>query len=143
MKSLRNTLIPALRAEAQAVAIYQAEVFWTRHPERRAFLTHILREEEAHLGALSHWCELSKLDREVNRLAGWGLGTVLACLPWRLLCYLQSKAEGQAAMIYQRAKQESESLHLPVSIIEVLHEAQASENRHAKMFSIDAPKISP
>ncbi|MCM0606151.1 MAG: hypothetical protein KA715_08680 [Xanthomonadaceae bacterium] len=142
MKSLRNTLLPALRAEAQAIAIYRAEVYWVRGANRKAFLTHILKEEEAHLGALSHWEKLSPIDHFINTAAGLIIGSLLASLPWKWLCPLQSKAELQASQIYKIAKNKLELAQGPKSVIKVLHEALSSENRHAQMFLIDAPLIS-
>lgn len=114
-----------------------------RNSEKKEFLTHVLKEEESHLGALSHWARLSRLDHLINTVAGMILGSVLILLPWKWLCLIQSKAELQAAQIYKKTKDELELNSGLKSIIEVLHEALASENRHAQMFLIDAPRISP
>jgi rubrerythrin len=132
MKKVRQARI----SEIQAVAIYEAEVFFIRSVSRREVLREILQEERCHEGALSAFVSVSSFEIVLNRIAGWCIGGVLAALPFQLLCKVQSWAETEAANIYESA---AESMATSINVEEVklrreLLHARDQELRHAQIF---------
>jgi rubrerythrin len=137
MKRIRKCVARARASEIQAIAIYEAEVFWIRRPERREPLLDILREERAHDLGLRPWSESGRFSDGLNRLAGWILGTILAGLPWPTLCRVQAWAEEEAARIYARALAELRLIReFPVdsALLECLAHARDQEREHASRF---------
>lgn len=136
-KSSRKALEAAAVAEAQAIAIYEAECFWVRNPDRRALLAEILAEEKSHRSFLAEWVKLGGAEEFLNRASGWVLGSLLSALPWRAFCRVQSWAENQAKSIYLRAVASIEGdpeILDPSRLREGLIEAAESEDRHARRF---------
>lgn len=142
---MKETRSPALKAaavaEIQAIAIYQAECFWIRQPERARLLRETLEEEQAHGRFLEEWVEIGAFEVALNRVSGWILGSVLALLPWRLLCRVQSWAEGQAKEIYVRALARA-NLGRDPRLKQGLEEAIASEAGHAAKFYTESLRAS-
>lgn len=93
-------------AEIQAIAIYQAELFFIRRADRREILSRIYREEIEHDGSIQPFVSVGAIESGLNRVVGWILGSFLAALPWKILCRIQSWAEAEAAQIYKAARDE-------------------------------------
>lgn len=93
----------AILAEEQAIAIYQAEVFFLRG-KHRAVYRETLKEEESHLLGLESYLGTlgwgANFYRRLNRIGGLILGSVLSALPdlWRTRVH--AWAEASAAAIY-------------------------------------------
>ncbi|MBC7385864.1 MAG: demethoxyubiquinone hydroxylase family protein [Cryobacterium sp.] len=123
-------------SEVQAIAIYEAEVFFIRKPERRALLKSILQEEKDHDAGLSEWAQHSAVSLKMNRALGLTLGTALSLLPWKILCHVQAWAEDQAADIYANALRElsAQTEAVDPSITEALTHAEMQEREHAQRF---------
>lgn len=119
-------------AEIQAIAIYEAEIFWIREESRRLVLQAILVEERAHDESLADFASPSVVTRRASQLAGWMLGTTLAALPWLWMCRIQAWAEDEAARIYETAARSAES-HSPELVTTLLH-AASQERAHAETF---------
>ncbi|MBL7715593.1 MAG: demethoxyubiquinone hydroxylase family protein [Bdellovibrionales bacterium] len=136
-EKLKAALHQAAVAEVQAIAIYQAEVFWIRKKERAQILQQILVEERSHGSFLAHWSRPSPSVIVFNRVSGWALGTFLALLPWSWLCRIQAWAETQAQEIYLRAMEVAKSEALGEDrddlIRGLLHSAE-SEGMHSNTF---------
>ncbi len=134
---IRKALRSAALAEVQAIAIYDAECFWIRDPRRRAILERIRAEEVAHSGFISGWVRLQAWERVTNQAVGRVLGTLLACLPWKILCRVQGWAEAQASAIYLQTLREVEGSAQAErwpDLLEGLRDAARSEGEHAAEF---------
>lgn len=121
-------------AETQAIAIYEAELFFIRREDRRSLLREILCEEREHDEAMESQVPLGAFTLAVNRLAGWILGSFLACLPWRWMCRVQDWAEGQAAEIYEKAAIDAKAIGAPESLVGAIITAGIQERDHAAQF---------
>jgi rubrerythrin len=119
-------------AEIQAIAIYEAEVFWIRETSRRTLLLSVLEEERVHDSELRPWVEVRALSVLTNRIFGWLFGTLLAVLPWTLMCRVQAWAEEEAAKIYERASKKT-GANEPELKARLLS-AHAQELKHAARF---------
>ena len=143
-KLTKSALQSARQSEVQAIAIYQAEIFWTKNKIKRELLNQIYFEEISHDDSIKKWVELSRLSLIINQFAGFILGSVLSLLPWKLLCKVQSWAETQAGHIYAQAAYQVKNDPIQTSehpkIIEALEHAQEQEYAHAKTFSQEAQK---
>jgi demethoxyubiquinone hydroxylase (CLK1/Coq7/Cat5 family) len=128
----------ARTSEIQAIAIYEAEVFWIRRPLRRAILLEILHEERTHEDDLRPWGPLGQVSLSLNRSAGWVIGSVLSILPWKWMCRVQAWAERAAAQIYSDALSEVLSATDDRSRIRALEDrlahARDQELVHASRF---------
>ena len=101
-----------------------------------------------HDSGLRPWHESGWFSAGVNRLLGWILGTLLACLPWRVLCSVQSWAEGEAARIYAETLADLNALRgvvIESSLLERLAHARDQELEHASRFvaCLDGPGKNP
>ena len=135
-----NALRGVRSAEIQAIAIYRAECFWIRKAERQNLLNEILTEELAHDGEMAKWVEIGAVERAFSIVGGALLGTFLALLPWRWMCWVQSVAEIAAADIYARAAERVRVLPIDSSeLMEVLGHAESSERSHAARFKNRPP----
>jgi demethoxyubiquinone hydroxylase (CLK1/Coq7/Cat5 family) len=106
LNRVEKAVARARASEIQAIAIYEAEVFWIRRPERRSVLSEILSEERVHDDDLRPWNPLGVKFVFASRCAGWLLGSALSLLPWRGLCRVQAWAERAASEIYADALSE-------------------------------------
>ena len=132
-------LLNAFFAEQQAIAIYEAQVFW-RPGESGLVFREILAEERAHrlslepfLGEHKSMKILVMLLRPFNVLAGWGFGSVLSMLP-RKICYRAHVwAEEDAAKTYDDTAKKI-PLDAPRTLHESLIHAATQERTHARIF---------
>jgi len=133
---MQRTLRQVLRAEAQAIAIYTAEIYWVKKPARRAALLKIRDEELEHQNNLAPYSPALRVSLDLDRFSGLILGTLLSLLPWRALCAVQSWAENEAAQIYARAEKTLRvcSGDLPAGLLEKLQAAEQQELAHSRFF---------
>lgn len=131
----------ALSTEEQAIAIYEAEVFW-RGVGPRGIFREVLEEERNHHSELVPF--LGQGHRQAsfwNRLAGWLVGSVLSLLP-RKICYkLHVLAEEAAAGVYEEASRDLKAIEKGLSsapnweaLYLALGSAAAQEKGHAERF---------
>lgn len=123
-------------AEIQAISIYEAEVFWVRSPNRRALLVAVLAEERSHERGLREYSAVSRMGALVARIPGWVIGSLLAALPWKVMCRVQAWAETEAAAIYTKAMVEYGRTRLPLDprVMAELERARDQELEHASLF---------
>ena len=127
----KRILSKAAAAEEQAIAIYQAEVFW--RPEQ--IFKEILLEEIQHREHLP--VSLFPLFSWLQRGSGWILGSIFCLLP-RALCYQAHVwAEREAAKIYLDCYNalKSQDFSEKEEILASLQEAEAQERAHAQRFA--------
>jgi rubrerythrin len=132
MKQLLN----AFSAEQQAIAIYEAQVFWRPGPSGRLFRD-VLNEERQHRHGIEPYLNdrlLKLLVTPFNVLAGWLLGTLLSLLP-RKVCYqIHVWAEKEAAKTYEQTALQVANI-APKPLLEALHHAAMQEREHAARFA--------
>ena len=127
-------------AEIQAIAIYEAEIYLARTPERKKLLHGIYDEEIEHDEILSRYANPSSFEVGLNRVVGWLVGGVLSLLPWTWLCRIQSWAENEAAKIYEsglgdvRAEWKRIGVSGDFLLESALYEASVQEKRHSEQF---------
>jgi rubrerythrin len=130
-------LLNAFSAEQQAIAIYEAQVFW-RQGSSGAIFRKILKEERDHrLGIEPYFNHpwVKGVISPFNILAGWVLGTVLSILPRRWCYEIHVWAETQAAETYENTAQ-SLPIGAPQVLRDVLAHAAKQEHEHARQFSL-------
>lgn len=139
-KRISKILRVANSAEEQAIAIYEAEMFW--RPEK--IFAEILAEERDHLRSISF--EANGLFSISNRLAGWVLGSALSILP-RSICYrVHIWAELEAAKVYENAHKALKALDLSAEqqkLLPALLAAQCQEEEHSLRFQNHLKNIFP
>lgn len=146
-KSILNALQKARMTELQAIAIYEAEVFWIKEPKRHKILNSILLEEINHHDSLYEYVKPhTRFEQKKEQIltsflknSGWLIGSALAALPWKLLCKVQSLAELQASKAYSDAISEiHQSLEpnetFPDDVLKILKEAEEQEKNHSFIF---------
>jgi rubrerythrin len=128
-------LFGALYAEQQAIAIYEAQVFWRSRSDELIF-REILAEERLHSLSIEPFVKLnfaSFLIRPFNILFGWLFGTLLSMLP-RKLCYrIHVWAEKDAAKTYEDAARKTSKDEAP-ALYDALTHAARQEYQHAERF---------
>ncbi len=135
-----------MRAEAQAIAIYEAEIYW-RGPGEENVFAEILAEEQNHAHSLSAFSE----DRagRIEQISGWILGSLFCLLPRRLCFLLHAWAEQEAQKIYllthAKLLKDEKSLNSKrlAELLELLKEAAAQEKQHSERFRKLAKKALP
>jgi rubrerythrin len=129
-------------SEIQAIAIYEAEVFWIRASERKEVLERILAEEKHHDAGMAAYSDVSPLLAFLSKIAGWLLGSVLAGLPWSWMCRVQAAAEREAAKIYRGAAAEIRRIEPShPGLIHELEQAETQEEGHAREFDTLADSL--
>ena len=128
-------LLNAFSAEQQAIAIYEAQVFWLPR-ESGAVFRDVLAEERAHRLSIEPFMGIQTVVLMIspfNILMGWVFGSVLSLLP-RKVCYrIHVWAEEEAAKTYeQTAKKIPPSA--PSRLREALIHAAHQEHEHASRF---------
>lgn len=142
MTHFEKILYSAWSAEIQAIAIYEAEVFWCRHPEKRTELIRILNEERHHRDQMQAWVQDRRIVRKINQIAGWILGSSLVWIPEPYFSKIQSWAEWQASEIYKKAASDLERSGVgDASVREQLIEAANQEAEHARFFADRARRL--
>ncbi len=136
MSTTEKIVYPAWIAEIQAIAIYEAEVFWCRSEGLKSELIRILNEERSHAGVMNEWVTDRPWARKWNRLAGWVLGSFLSTIPDPYFSRIQSWAENQASEIYEGASLNAaqDQLSNP-RLFAVLKHASEQEREHAQFFA--------
>jgi rubrerythrin len=128
-------LLGALNAEQQAIAIYEAQVFWRPRSVDPIF-REILAEERLHSLNIEPFVKLSFasfLIRPFNVLFGWLFGTLLSMLP-RKICYrIHVWAERDAAKTYEKAAGQTSKVEMPALYVALTHAAR-QEYEHAERF---------
>ncbi len=128
-------LFGALYAEQQAIAIYEAQVFWRPRSSDLIF-REILAEERLHNLSIEPFVKLNVVSimiRPFNVLFGWLFGTLLSLLP-RKLCYrIHVWAEKDAAKTYEDAARRTSKIEAP-ALYEALIYAAQQEYQHAERF---------
>ncbi len=123
-------------SEIQAISIYEAEVFWVRSAGRRKMLREILGEERAHDSELAEFGEPARLSILLSKIFGWVFGSLLAFLPWKVMCTVQAWAEDEASKIYAGAAEVilRENGGNESELIRRLHHARDQESEHGRRF---------
>ena len=132
-------LLNAFSAEQQAIALYEAQVFW-RPGESSSLFRQVLAEERAHrlsieefLGRTTSIKIVTTMITPINILMGWVFGCVLSILP-RKLCYrIHVWAEEEAAKTYDQTAKLIPSDSPPHLRAALVH-ASAQERLHARLF---------
>lgn len=128
-------LFGALYAEQQAIAIYEAQVFWRPRSSDPIF-REILAEERLHNLSIEPFVKLNALSRVIrsfNILVGWLFGTFLSLLP-RKICYrIHVWAEKDAAKTYENAARQTSKVETP-ALYDALTHAAKQEYEHAERF---------
>jgi len=136
MSALEKIVYPAWIAEVQAIAIYEAEVFWCRSDVLKVELNRILNEERSHAGQMREWLSDRPWARRWNRMAGWVLGSILIAIPEPYFSRVQAWAETQASEIYETAASHAVTVRsIHPHLLAVLKHASEQEREHAQFFS--------
>lgn len=136
-------LLNAFSGEQQAIAIYEAQVFWRPRASGSVF-REVLAEERAHRLSIEPFMGTQAvvlMMSPFNVLIGWIFGSFLSLLP-RKICYeIHVWAEEEAAKTYeQTAKKIPPSAPLPLR--EALAHAAHQEREHASRFRILVKELS-
>lgn len=128
-------LLNAFSAEQQAIAIYEAQVFW-RPRDSGAVFREVLAEERAHRLSIEPFMGTQAVVLMIspfNILMGWIFGSFLSLLP-RKICYrLHVWAEEEAAKTYEQTAKKI-PLSAPSRLREALDHAAHQEHEHASRF---------
>jgi len=128
-------LLNAFSAEQQAIAIYEAQVFW-RPRDSGAVFREVLAEERAHRLSIEPFMGIQAVVffmSPFNILMGWVFGTFLSLLP-RKLCYrVHVWAEEEAAKTYEQTAKKI-PIDAPSQLREALVHAAHQEHEHASRF---------
>jgi demethoxyubiquinone hydroxylase (CLK1/Coq7/Cat5 family) len=122
-------------AEQQAIAIYEAQVFWRRRESGQVFRA-ILEEERHHDFSIRPFVNLPILVFLItpfNKIGGWLFGTLLSILPRRICYTVHVMAEKDAAHKYEKAVRCTSEAENP-ALFEALTQAALQEHQHAEMF---------
>jgi|GEM_PF-1614128 len=142
---IHKKLLQVLSSEAQAIAIYQAEVALFRLLGKPLSpYQEILAEELNHQSVVETFLAQENLQvssgsrKKMDLISGWLVGTVLALLPARLRDRTHVWAEEEAAKIYRNCADELvsktfDSLLLS-QLVHSLRESAAQESKHATQF---------
>jgi rubrerythrin len=146
MLSLKETkvmwqLLNVFSAEQQAIAIYEAQVFWRRGPSSEIFRD-VLAEERSHRLSIETFMGLNKglkwvvfLMTPFNMMMGWVFGSMLSVFP-RKLCYrVHVWAEEEAAKTYEETAKKIPR-DAPSGLQEALVHAARQEHQHARRFEV-------
>jgi rubrerythrin len=128
-------MLEVVSAEQQAIAIYEAQVFWRPGQSGQVF-REILEEERHHDFSIRPYVNmpiLVFLITPFNKIGGWLFGTFLSILP-RKLCYMvHVMAEKDAARTYEKAVRYTSEGEKP-ALFEALTQAALQEHQHAETF---------
>ena len=128
-------LLNAFSAEQQAIAIYEAQVFW-RPKSNDAVFREVLVEEREHRLGIEPFLGLKAvvfLVSPFNNLMGWAFGTLLSLLP-RKICYkVHVWAEEEAAKTYEQTLNNLPS-GAPPELRDAVAHAAEQEREHARRF---------
>ncbi len=128
-------LFGALYAEQQAIAIYEAQLFW-RSKSIDPIFREILAEERLHNLSIEPFVKfniVSILMRPLNILFGWLFGTLLSLLPRKICYWIHVWAERDAAKTYEEAARKTSKIDAPALYEALMHAAQ-QEYQHAERF---------
>jgi rubrerythrin len=129
-------LLNAFSAEQQAIAIYEAQVFW-RPGAGGSVFREILAEEREHRLSIDPYFDhkLTKaLITPFNIITGWFLGTLLSIIP-RKICYMiHIWAETEAAKTYEATENKIRAIAPPL-LRDALSHAAIQERGHADRFT--------
>ena len=133
-------LLNAFSAEQQAIAIYEAEVFW-RPGHTNAVFRDILAEERVHrlhmepyLGMAVGLNAVVLLFTPFNKVIGWVFGSFLSLLPRKLCCRIHIWAENEAAKTYEKTVRNLPT-HAPQTLRDALSKAAHQEHEHSRRFA--------
>jgi rubrerythrin len=128
-------LLNAFSAEQQAIAIYEAQVFW-RPRASGAVFREVLAEEHVHRLSIEPFMGTQAvvlMMSPFNVLIGWIFGSFLSLLP-RKICYeIHVWAEEEAAKTYEQTAKKI-PLSAPLQLREALAHAAHQEREHASRF---------
>ena len=131
-----------INAEQQAIAIYEAQVFW-RPGNSGSIFREILAEERIHNQSIRPFAQHQTKTltfRPLNILVGWLFGTLLSILP-RKMCYqIHVWAENNAAKTYEKAAKKITQDVSP-ELFSALTHAALQEHQHAERFRTKLVKL--
>ncbi len=128
-------LLNAYSAEQQAIAIYQAEVFWRSGASGDVFRA-VLAEEQAHQRSMDAYMDsrwIIYVMTPFNFFFGWVFGSGLSLLPRRLCYRIHVWAEREAAKTYE-VTVANIGPDAPEPLRKSLSHAAAQEVEHARRF---------
>jgi rubrerythrin len=129
-------LFSAFSAEQQAIAIYEAQVFWRRGPSGELFREILAEELEHRLGIEPYFDHrfVKLVITPFNLVAGWLLGTLLSVMPRKICYWIHVWAETEAAKTYEDTAVKIKMI-APQRLLDSLAHAAVQERSHATRFA--------